>query len=64
MSKAGSRMIASARQALAFVNKEETEGFVAHVPKSINVRAVRKKSGLSQELFALRVGVPVGTLRN
>jgi len=64
MSKAGSRIIASARQALAFASGEENEGFVAHIPKSINVRAVRRKSGLSQALFAQRVGVPIGTLRN
>lgn len=64
MSKAGSRMIVSARQALAYAKGEATKGFVAHVPESIDVRAVRKKSGLSQAQFALRIGVPVGTLRN
>lgn len=64
MSKAGERILASIREARAFARGEVTEGFVVHLPKTINVRAVRRKTGLSQELFALRIGVPVGTLRN
>ncbi|HYB57690.1 MAG TPA: helix-turn-helix domain-containing protein [Alphaproteobacteria bacterium] len=64
MSKAGRRIIESAKEARAFVRGEMTEGFKVHVPERIDVRAVRKKTGLSQQQFALRIGVPVGTLRN
>lgn len=64
MSKAGKRIIASAKEARAFARGETTKGFRVHVPERIDVRAVRKKTGLSQEQFALRIGVPVGTLRN
>ena len=63
MSKAGERILASAREALAYARGETTEGFVVHVPKAVDVRAVRAKTGLSQERFAARIGVPVGTLR-
>ncbi len=35
-----------------------------HVPDATNVAATRRKTGLSQVVFASRIGVPVGTLRN
>ena len=63
MSKAGERILTSAREALVYARGEMTEGFVAHVPRAVDVRAVRAKTGLSQERFAQRIGVPVGTLR-
>jgi putative transcriptional regulator len=34
------------------------------VPKTIDVAAIRHKTGLSQAAFASRIGVPVGTVRN
>lgn len=33
------------------------------IPK-IDVAAIRRNTGLSQTAFALRIGVPVGTIRN
>jgi putative transcriptional regulator len=46
-------------------------GILAHptssdlpVPSVTDVQAIRKKTGLSQVAFALRIGVPVATLRN
>ncbi len=35
-----------------------------YVPKEIDVKAVRKKVGLSQEAFSVRFGFPLGTLRD
>lgn len=35
-----------------------------HIPPEIDVAAIRARSNLSQVLFADRIGVPVGTLRN
>ena len=35
-----------------------------YVPKDIDVRAVRRKMGLSQEAFSVRFGFPLGTLRD
>jgi putative transcriptional regulator len=34
------------------------------VPSVIDVQAIRKKTGLTQAAFAIRIGVPVATLRN
>jgi putative transcriptional regulator len=34
------------------------------VPDVIDVAAIRRKTGLSQPVFASRIGVPVATLRN
>ena len=64
MSNAGKRIIASVREARAFARGEATEGFQVHIPESIDVRAVRESVGLSQERFAMGIGVPVTTLRN
>jgi putative transcriptional regulator len=33
-------------------------------PSAIDVAAIRQKTGLSQTAFVLRIGVPVGTIRN
>jgi putative transcriptional regulator len=35
-----------------------------HVPDTIDVVAIRKRTGLSQPAFANSIGVPVSTLRN
>ena len=43
MSEAGNKLIKSARQALAYARGEETEGFVAHVPDEVDVKAIRKR---------------------
>lgn len=34
------------------------------LPNTIDVAAVRGKTGLSQSAFARRIGIPTGTLRN
>jgi putative transcriptional regulator len=39
-------------------------GLAVHVPKSIDVQAIRTKTGLSQVDFAKAIGVSPGTLRN
>lgn len=64
MSKAGKRMIAGAEEVAAFLRGEVAEGFRVHVPDTIDVRTIRERSGLSQERFALSIGVSVATLRN
>jgi len=35
-----------------------------HVPGNVDVRAIRKRTGLSQSEFAARFGIPPGTLRD
>jgi hypothetical protein len=56
MTKAGERILKSIRQARAYARGEATEGFVAHVPEDVDVKAIRLGLGLSQEAFALRFG--------
>ncbi|NTW93218.1 MAG: transcriptional regulator [Chlorobiaceae bacterium] len=59
MSKAGSKLIKSARQALAYARGEITEGFVAHVPEEVDVKAIRLGLGLTQPEFSIRFGFDV-----
>jgi hypothetical protein len=44
----------SVRNTRAFAKGAVSDGFFVHVPKDINVKAIRQKLGLSQEAFALR----------
>ena len=64
MSKAGSRILRSARNAQAYARGEVTEGFVAHVPDIVDVRGIRAATGLSQEAFAMRYGFSVAAVRD
>jgi putative transcriptional regulator len=64
MSNAGNRILKSIRQARAYARGEATEGFVAHVPEDVDVRAIRHGLGLSQEAFALRFGFSPAAVRD
>ena len=65
MSKAGSRMLASARQALAYATREaDPSQYGVHVPATIDVRAIRQKIGLTQEDFAQHFGVNKRTVQD
>ncbi|WP_374308259.1 helix-turn-helix domain-containing protein [Methylocella sp.] len=50
-------------EAAAFL-KGEAKAARVHIPKEIDVAAIRAKAGLSQARFAETVGVSLGTLRN
>lgn len=56
MSKAGKRILASVRKARSYARGEVTEGFVAHVPDKMDVRAIRKRLALTRVEFANRFG--------
>jgi len=64
MSRAGNRLLQSIREARAFARGEATEGFVVHVPEDVDVKAIRMKTGLSQERFALRYGFSRAAVRD
>lgn len=64
MSKAGSRLLRSVRRARAYARGDTCEGFIAHVPAQVDVKAIRIKLGLSQEAFALRFGFSVASVRD
>jgi len=63
MSKAGESILRGARQALAYA-KGEREGFVAHVPEVLDVKAIRQRLGLTQTEFAARFGFDVRSVEN
>lgn len=65
MSKAGSRILQGAREALAFAKGEaKTADYVVHVPSTVDVRAIRRKLGLTQAAFAARYGFSIGRVRD
>ncbi len=65
MSKAGERILRSARQALAFARGEaDAKDFRVHVPVDIDVRAIRRTIGMTQETFARHFGVNKRTVQD
>lgn len=65
MSKAGSRILQGAREALAFAKGEaDAASYAVHVPSDVDVRAIRKRLGLTQAAFAARYGFSVGRVRD
>ena len=59
---AGQRMIASAKQALAFANGESNAA-VVHIPDGIDTARIRRKINMSQSRFAAYIGVSVRTIQ-
>ena len=64
MSNAGSRILRSVNAARAYARGEVTEGFVAHVPDGVDVKAIRQTLGLSQGAFARRFGLSPAAIRD
>ncbi len=42
----------------------KNSGVVEHVPEALDVRAIREKTGMSQERFCATFGISIGTLRH
>lgn len=51
-------------EAQRFAGGQSARGMRMHVPHDVDVAAIRAKTGLSQSVFANRVGVSLATLRN
>lgn len=64
MSKAADRIMQGLREAAAHARGERVPGLRLHIPRKIDVSAIRRKTGLSQQMFSARIGVSTGTLRN
>ncbi len=66
MSEVGESILRGARDALAYARGDKSRGraTVIHVPERVDVKAVRKRLGLSQAAFAARFGFSLGTLRD
>jgi putative transcriptional regulator len=63
MSKVGASIIRGAREALAYA-RGDRRGFVVHVPRRVDVRAFRRKLGLSQSEFAGAFGFRLDAVQN
>ncbi len=63
MTQAGDSVLRGAREALVYA-KGKREGFVAHVPEDVDVKAIRRRMGLSQAQFAARFGFALSAVRN
>ena len=64
MSETGKSIIKGMEEALAFAKGEKDHGCVVHIPEEINVRRIRKKLHMSQNVFANYFGVPVRTIQD
>jgi putative transcriptional regulator len=64
MSKAADRIMQGLREAAAHARGERVPGLRLHVPRVVDVSAIRRRTGLSQAAFSRRIGVSTGTLRN
>ena len=65
MSKAGERIIRSARHALAFAEgRADRSKFRVHIPDDIDVRAIRRKVRMTQDDFARHFGVSKRTIQD
>jgi putative transcriptional regulator len=64
MKRPADRIMQGLREAAAHARGEKVPGVKLHVPRRIDVSAIRRRTGLSQEAFSRRIGVSTGTLRN
>lgn len=64
MKKPADRIIQGLQEAAAHARGEKVPGLRLHIPRRVDVSAVRRRMGLSQTAFSTRIGVSTGTLRN
>jgi len=64
MGDSADRIMQGLNEALAHARGEDVPGLVVHIPTSVDVAAVRRRTGLSQAAFSRRIGVSPATLRN
>jgi putative transcriptional regulator len=62
--KPADRIIQGLREAVAHARGDKVLGLKLHIPRAVDVYAVRRRTGLSQAAFSSRIGVSPGTLRN
>ena len=63
MSKAFASIKQGLREAIA-LQKGKAKGVRAHAPSDVDVQALRRRIGLTQEEFAAKFGISLGTLRH
>ncbi len=57
-------LMASLSEARAFARGEVVPGLRVHHFPAIDITAIRKQTGATQDLFARQIGVSIATLRN
>ena len=63
MGKAFTEISAGLNDAIAHAKGEQTN-VIEHRPEALDVRAIRKKTGMSQQRFCATFGISLGTLRH
>ena len=63
MTKAFTEISEALQDAIAH-SKGESVGVIEHQPATIDVKAIRTKTGMSQQLFSATFGISIGTLRH
>ena len=65
MSSFADSILRGAEEALAYARGQADENeYKVHIPRDIDVKAIRTKLGMSQQAFAARFGFSVGSVRN
>ena len=65
MSKVADSIRRGLEEAIAYARGEaDLSKYRVHVPKSVNVKAIRTKLGMTQVEFAARFGFSINTLRH
>ena len=65
MSKLGKKLIAATKEGIAIARGEaDPASYRLHVPAKIDVRAMRRKLGMTQEIFAVRYGLTLARVRD
>jgi putative transcriptional regulator len=65
MSTLGKRLIAAATEARRIARGEaDPATYRVHIPARVDVAAIRKRTGLSQNAFAARYGIAPATLKD
>ena len=63
MNKAFAEISAGLEDAISHAKGEETK-IILHQPENIDVKSIRKKTGMSQQKFCTTFGISLGTLRH
>jgi putative transcriptional regulator len=65
MSKLGKKLIAAAHEGIAIARGEaDPSTYRLHIPAQIDMRAMRRRLGMTQEAFALRYGLSIARVRD
>ena len=66
MSKIGKKILKGAREAAAYASGKPVKGVIVHhvaVPEYVDVKAIRKRLGMTQPAFAQTFGFSVSSLK-